>query len=328
MTSTFALRVLVLQSILLTGLVVGQDEQFECIRQRDDCAYGSGSGAPNVYYAGIFQASGQTVPIELPPIDSLPSPGDLILIIQMQDASWNYSNSSNYGAGTGSSSGYLSLFSTGRYEFQTVDEVLVVESRAILRTEKPLRFTYNDALGTLSSRSRKFQVLKVNRCAALTLTSDIECLHWNGRTGGVIAIVTSSIDFQGYTISCSGGGFRGGIVDNIYVAQIPTYDYASTNRELGGTKGEGICGTPYQIVPGRDINFVNGFDRYQGGDYCRGAPGNAGGGGNQHNACGGGGGSAGRGGEGGGAVSGNPKDNGGKGGSSVPFTTTRWFMGK
>jgi len=55
---------------------------------------------------------------------TLISPGDLVLIIQMQDASINYTNTSSYGAGSSSSgpdalggTGYTALGNSGLYEF-------------------------------------------------------------------------------------------------------------------------------------------------------------------------------------------------------------------
>ncbi|MCA8838398.1 MAG: hypothetical protein K8963_11200, partial [Proteobacteria bacterium] len=83
--------------------------------------------------------------------------------------------------------------------------------------------------------------------------------------------------------------------------------------------GEGIAGTPATI---------SGGGGYSGGDYARGAPGNAGGGGNEHNAGGGGGGNGGAGGIGGSTWVGmGGSVVGGFGGDAFSATSTRLAMG-
>ena len=107
-------------------------------------------------------------------------------------------------------------------------------------------------------------------------------------------------------------------------------DYrTSTASAANGQKGEGIAGRPVWTTGDPDT-VGNG---YPNGDFARGAPANAGGGGtdgrpsnNDENSGGGGGGNAGVGGLGGNTWSSNlPR--GGFGGSTVPGTVSRVFLG-
>ena len=70
------------------------------------------SGTVNTYYPGTASVSSGATSI---PVGSSSgnatqiSNGDLLLVIQMQDADINYTNTSSYGAGSGSGSGYSSI---------------------------------------------------------------------------------------------------------------------------------------------------------------------------------------------------------------------------
>ncbi|MFD2907881.1 beta strand repeat-containing protein, partial [Flavobacterium ardleyense] len=239
------------------------------------------------------------------------STGDLLLIIQIQDAQINYANSPVYGSGletTGADglggTGFTDGGSTGVFEY-------VIATNNVPLAGGNLTFkgagagggvinSFYNATSTATRGKRTFQIIRVPQYSNLTLTTDITTPPFNGTTGGVIAFnVSGTFNFNGKTINGSARGFRGGyspIADSdknnstIYVG-------LSSSTAISG-KGEGIAGTPRYMWDGYN-QVDNVIEGLPGGSAGRGAPGNAGGGGNDHNAGGGGGGNGGFGGLGG-----------------------------
>lgn len=271
-------------------------------------------------------------------------PGDLILIIQMQDALINYSNSNLYGSGTIYSgadglggTGYTDIGFSGKFEY-------VIALNAVPITGGTLNFrgagggngvvnTYVNAAPTPTRGQRRFQIVRVPQYSNLTLTADITTVPYNGKAGGVIAFdVAGNMNFGGFKIDASQKGFRGGFGpvaasnrnrNDVYVGN------SSITTSVG--KGEGIAGTPRYMFDGyKDFDNLN--EGLPGGSYGRGAPANGGGGGNDHNSGGGGGGNGGYGGVGGRGWESynsntNTYPNGGRPGSNVPVDVTRLIMG-
>jgi type IX secretion system substrate protein len=191
--------------------------------------------------------------------------GDLILIIQVQGASINSSNSSAWGAVT-------AYNNAGNFEFA---EVASIASSTKINLVSGLSKNY--------TTSGAAQVVRVPRYRALTITSSgsVTSQAWNGSTGGVLAMEVNGATVIDGTINVSGLGFRGGSVQNNSACCPGDHtDFVTSGIAKGGEKGEGIAGnaTAYYGLGGR---------------YGRGAPANGGGGGNSHNASGGGGANAG-----------------------------------
>ena len=192
--------------------------------------------------------------------------GDLLLVIQMQGASIDETDSASYGEVT-------ALGSAGLYEFVTVGDIAGDTISLDAHCAGGLRNSYS-ALG-------RTQVVRVPEYASLRVDSgaSVVAAPWNGSVGGIVAL-----DVQGETtlagtgrIDVSGLGFRGGsfVGDNLSrPAGTATDGYAYTVAADGGEKGESIAGYQDDLAAGR---------------YGRGAPANGGGGGNSHNAGGGGG---------------------------------------
>jgi uncharacterized repeat protein (TIGR01451 family) len=297
---------------------------------------GDPNGVINTYYQGnnitlnpgtqtmtVGSSIGVNVPI---------TPGDLILIIQMQDATIDSSNTAAYGSGltTNDGSGHTSLGSSGLYEY-------VVATNTVPVTGGTLTFTgagtggglinnyVNDA-ATATRGRRQFQVIRVPQYSNLTLTSTVSAQEWNGSTGGIILMdVAGQLNLNGRTIDGKSRGFRGG-----YLPTKPSgtsvLDYRgvlSLTNGIGSGKGEGIAGTPQYVWDGTTALNSN-IQGYPNGDVGRGAPGNAGGGGNIHNAGGGGGGNGGKGGQGGipWEGDGGNVDAGGRGGAIISSTAS------
>lgn len=251
----------------------------------------------DTYYAGVSSTT-STVTIAV---------GDLVFIVQMQDATINTSNSSSYGDGS-TGRGLTSLNSSGRYEFARVSGV----SGSTITLSQSLTYTYVNTDATTAKGQSRFQVIRVPQNSSLA-SGDVTKTSppaWNGITGGVLVLdVAGNLDMTGVTLDASASGFRGGggLQDSYSASYSPTiyaadYTQGASPKYQGAVKGEGIAGTPqYVSGPGAPYGNLNlGSSGYPNTlDLGRGAPGNAGGGGSQHNAGGGGGSNAGAGGQGG-----------------------------
>ena len=310
----------------------------------------------NTYYpvADNFTLNvGQTeIPLESVPVNDIfgnsygttpISPGDLLLIIQIQGADFNQDNSQIYGSGNLNSgpdllgaTGYTNINSVGIYEY-VVAQNYVPLTGGILNiigacSNGGVLNNYYNQNHSDTNVQKRFQVIRVPSFNNLTLTNDIITTAWNGKVGGVIVVdVNGNLDLNNKSIIATGKGFRGSYM-NVRPSNNNNNTIVSSDLNISASKAEGICGTPRFMWDG--LNEVdNGIDwvGYPGGDYGRGAVGNAGGGGNIHNAGGGGGGNGGSGGVGGngwqGAGGPGYYPNGGRPGSAVPTLISRLIMG-
>lgn len=220
---------------------------------------------------------------------------DKVLIIQMQGAVVNTSNSSSFGNVT-------DYNGAGAYETATVCWVngnQVIFENQMLNNYDP---------------SGIVQVIKIPQYNNLIINGTLTAPAWDGTEGGVLVLEANTIDLQA-DIDMSEKGFRGATMeDSDYNCTwvVASNDFYYDNPGRGAPKGEGIVDLPANI------------------SYGKGAAANGGGGGNDHNSGGGGGGNIGSGGAGGtnGATGifdckGNHPGVGGKGLTS----TNRIFLG-
>lgn len=250
--------------------------------------------------------------------------GDLALLIQVQCVDMDRTDSDTYGDGAAGrpAQGYLEPSGTcrvGQYEYVPAG---VGTSATSFVAGATLQNTYVQADPTSTTPRRSFQVIRVPQYGNLTLGGTLTGLAWNGTNGGVLALdVAKTLDFGGQTIDMSARGFRGG------GGRQSTANGSNPQRHREGdsishaSKAEGIAGTPRYLwvddspfdrttIVGTFVdNTGTGYVGYPGTgttadfDFARGAPGNAGGGGqyfdgNYHNGGGGGGGNGGAGGRG------------------------------
>lgn len=255
--------------------------------------------------------------------------GDLVMIIQMQDAQYNNSDSIAYGDGS-TGRGWTAINKSGQYEFRRVTAV----AGSVITVDQNLVNTYTRAApsagaGGLENGNRRFQVIRVPQFSNVSLPGGtVSPPAWNGESGGVWVIdVAGTLNMNGTTVDASALGFRGaGGIPNSVVNGATNYVNPAAgvvtttpitnscpgdgaNNNVGAFKGEGIAGTPRfvrrQTGGGTTLAFTYaavdlGISGYaNAGDFARGAPGNAGGGGTQHNTGGGGGSNVGLGGLGG-----------------------------
>ncbi|KAF2326879.1 beta strand repeat-containing protein, partial [Flavobacterium nitrogenifigens] len=297
------------------------------------------AGAQSILLAGVPATDQYSNNFGATPI----SAGDLILIIQMQDATINYTNTISYGSGTTSSgpdnqggTGFTSLGNTGVFEY-------VIATNSVPLSGGNLTFkgtganngvlnSFYNANATTTRGKRTFQVVRVPQYSNLTLTANITTPPFNGVAGGIIAFnVSGTFNFNGFSIDGSARGFRGGYSPKAdsNANDSKTYVDDSSKSNVSG-KGEGIAGTPKYMWDGFN-QVASTVEGMPGGSAGRGAPANAGGGGNDHNTGGGGGGNGGFGGLGGAGWQGGGGDlfsnyltGAGRPGSKSYVTTTKF----
>jgi hypothetical protein len=208
-------------------------------------------------------AAGDTQLIVENPADLDPlAAGDLLLVIQMQGAQIDSTDTESFGTVT-------SLGNAGKHELVTVASIsgdtLTIES-----TCGGLQNSY--------SATGHVQIVRVPQLASLEIKAgaSLSAPAWNGKVGGIVAVhVEGQARIDG-DIDVSGKGFRGGATDNSSaLAGDDITTFVSSSAADGAEKGEGIAGS------------ASDYDA-MGGRYGRGAPAN-GGGGNSYNAGGGGG---------------------------------------
>jgi uncharacterized repeat protein (TIGR01451 family) len=315
---------------------------------------GAPAGIINTYYPGTatVTAGATSIPVgaSTGALANIAA-GDLLLIIQMQDAAINSSNTDAYGdntpgdvpalvAGgtqpTNGASGFVSG-TAGNYEY-------VVATGPVSGGLVPIRGAnalglinaYSSSVATATQGQQTYQVVRVPQYSTSTLGSATSPF-WNGSTGGIVVYdVAGNLNLTG-SIDVSSRGFRGGGGRVLAGAVSPNTDYRTLSTlAKNGSKAEGIAGTPRFIIDPFTLTLVdNGIlnEGYPNGSYGRGAPGNAGGGStdgnpnnNDQNAGAGGGSNGGFGGIGGRAWSSN-FPTGGFGGAPFPAATNRLVFG-
>ena len=287
------------------------------------------SGNPNTFYpanqatvnSGSTSIALNAVTYGTTPISS----GDMLLIIQMQGAQLNATNTSSYGSGSGTGSGYLTNANmiAGNMEFIVATNSVPLTGGTLNIATGLVNSYKNAPFGTDGQYT--YQIVRVPITYNLQLTAGITAPRWNGVSGGMVVLyAVDSIILNTWSIDATGLGFRGGggrafsgsgsgssadfITSSIYNAN--------------GSKGEGIAGTPKYLNDNNAFLDVSGTEGYPNGSYGMGAPGNGGGGGtdgnpannNDENTGGGGGANGGAGGNGGNAWS-SATPSGGKPGS-------------
>lgn len=193
---------------------------------------------------------------------------DLLLVIQMQDASINAVNTSAYGNGGSGGQGSTSVGSTGLYEFVKVTAI----SGSTVTFSPALTNTYRNAAAVAGISGQKtYQVVRVPQYTSASV-SGVTAPPWNGSTGGVVAIdARDTLTLNGTTVEnqanraifLAGKGFRGAVGSNGSnrgSREDWMGDYSTAGG--GGGKGEGIAGTPRYMankagtmVPRRPIRW-------------------------------------------------------------------------
>jgi hypothetical protein len=317
-----------LQSLALIGLLLAPQawigtpialaDQEVCATPGADGPFSSG-GQVGTFYAGSGTgATSGSSSIALGVATGTPQikKGDLLMIIQMQGAEINATNTAAYGDGNsgnnpnqgatdypanGVVNGNIATnFTAGNFEYAVAASDVPLAGGTLTLT-KALINTYvnsNPAASTDQGQKR-FQVVRVPQYSTATISTTLTAAPWDGSKGGVFAMdVAGAITFTtGGGIDMSGKGFRGGggrqlQGDAITPALSPTDVVTLSSRPVNGSKGEGTAGTPKYLVLTTPVTtsgittatptslITTGTQEgYPNGSYGRGAPGNAGGGG-------------------------------------------------
>jgi uncharacterized repeat protein (TIGR01451 family)/fimbrial isopeptide formation D2 family protein len=307
---------------------------------------GTLGGVVNTYFPGAATANAGATSISLSAsnINGAATPvavGDLLLVMQMQDAAINSNNSSAYGANNASGGGSTALNNTGHYEYVAATSAVGTGGGTVsirgAGAGGGLLFTYTNAAASGTQGQRRFQVIRVPQYSSATLGSSLTAAPWDGTSGGVLAFdVAGVLGLGGASVNVNGLGFRGGGGRGLAGGTNGTgTDYRNlATRNFHGMKGEGVAGTPrYVYDPVSGTVLDTGVEGYPNGSSGRGAPGNAGGGGtdadpsaNDENTGGGGGGGGGDGGAGGNSWNSNSAV-GGIGGDTVNGAANLLVMG-
>jgi uncharacterized repeat protein (TIGR01451 family) len=340
-----------------SATVITVVQPLVCATPGKDGAGGTLSGIVNTYYRasadGTLAAGNNSVTLAaaLPAGGTPIAVGDLLLIIQLQDALINNTNTSSYGHGVPGdpATGSTNLQSSGLLEYVTATSAVPLAGGTLTFTgtganggalNTYVRAAYS---GGANNGQQRYEVIRVPQYTSATLSSALVPLPWDGNLGGVLAIDVAAQLTLGGTVSANALGFRGagGLLLTGSGGGVST-DYVSQSaNNTDGSKGEGIAGTPRYIAPAAITTTTKptntGAEGYSNGSFARGAPGNAGGGGtdgrpsdNSFNSGGGAGGNGGRGGLGGYGWNSftvlNSTD-GGFGGAAFPATTSALVMG-
>jgi uncharacterized repeat protein (TIGR01451 family) len=293
-----------------------------CATPGNDGPGGTLTGVVNTYYPGTADAASAAPSISVGTSTGAATAianGDLLLVMQMQDAAISPTNGVTYGDGI-AGSGWTNLNAAGAFEYVRATSAVVagVVTIAGAGPSGGLIYSYTNAAASTTQGQRRFQVIRVPQYSTATLGATLTALAWNGTTGGVLAIdVSDTLTLNSVTVSVNGLGFRGaGGLQLSGSAGGANTDFQTaspagiTGAGFHGSKGEGIAGTPVWLDNGTTAvasgsTYPSGVAAVD-GSMARGAPGNAGGGGtdanpsaNDQNSGGGGGANGGAGGEGG-----------------------------
>jgi uncharacterized repeat protein (TIGR01451 family) len=203
--------------------------------------------------------------------------GDLLLIVQMQDATISSANDGKYGSGdlANEGSGQSNMGNSGLYEYAVAASDISSSATAerTLTLTKALINSYVSSDATSTSGQKRFQVIRVPQYASVTVQGTLYASPWDGNVGGVLAVDTfGTFNLNNQRMSANSTGFRGGfglqnhgpnaIADYAKLTSIYTMDASGrvklklpsgapetipsgTNaRTAGSGKGEGTAGTP------------------------------------------------------------------------------------
>ena len=170
--------------LLLTPVAIGQ-----VCAPPASLVTGPTSGFVNNYFAGNGDLSVGLVSLTLGAVDSRApvtaslAIGDLLVVMQVQDASINASNNNTYGDSSGSGQGSTSVGRSGLFEFLRITSV----AGSLIGFNPALTNSYQQAAATTLAAQKTYQVIRVAQYSSLT-ANGITAPAWNGATSGVAVV--------------------------------------------------------------------------------------------------------------------------------------------
>ena len=142
--------------------------------------------------------------------------GDLLLVIQIQGADIDSTQSGSYGDGVAGEPGQGALssnFQAGTYEYVIAQSAVGAGGGTVAVEGEGGGGTVNSYFTAAASSQgrRAFQVIRVPQYTTATLSSALTADPWNGDTGGVLAVDIENTLTLGGNVDVSGLGFRGGV---------------------------------------------------------------------------------------------------------------------
>ena len=229
-----------------------------CVTPGNDGPNAALTGVVNSYFPATASAAAAATSISVGAALAAGSltaiaPGDLLLVIQMQDADISGTNAVTYGDGA-TGRGSTALRSTGLYEYVAATNAVPVAGGSVNIAGSGVggglvnSYDFSTAI-TATNGFRTFQVIRVPQYSSATVTAGLTAAAWNGaaHAGGILAIdVAGALNLNTQTISVNQLGFKGGLgFAKAGGAGGTGTDYVVPSSSLfHGYKAEGIAGTP------------------------------------------------------------------------------------
>lgn len=211
------------------------------------------------------------------------SPGDKVLLIQMKGADIDRSDANWYNTGALKRPQLKDTSAVGRFEFLAIQSVNDVT--------KQVTFTAN--LKRIYYPDEKLQLVKIYEAEEINVSGTVTSLPWDGKKGGVVALVALKKLTLNANIDVSAQGYRGASPISYTVGCRPYYAadtiyFDSTEVNKAGKKGEGVISDTfrYTIGAGYALNGGGGAAGQFGGGGGGGNFGKGGDGGSQNESCG------------------------------------------
>ncbi len=204
-----------------SATVVTVVQPLVCATPGNDGAGGTITGIVNTYYPpkanGTLAAGATTMKLGTSSGAAKQiAIGDLLLIIQMQDALINSTNTGAYGDGSPGdpATGSSNIQNTGLFEYVTATSTVAGNGTLTFQgtgANGGLLNSYVQAAYVAGTNGQQtYQVIRVPQYTSATLSSGLVPLAWNGAVGGVLALdVASQLTLNG-TVAADSLGFRGG----------------------------------------------------------------------------------------------------------------------
>ncbi len=181
---------------------VGVTQPFACppTPGKDGALSASGAVVVNSYYPGTASVAAGATSITVGAATGAANGiaiNDLLLVIQMQDAAIDSTNSGAYGDGAAGdpARGSTNLNNVGQYEYVIATSAITTAGGAVgvkgVGTANGTLYAYTNAAATATQGQRRFQVVRVPQYTSVSFAASFGTLTatpWNGTTGGVLVM--------------------------------------------------------------------------------------------------------------------------------------------